>query len=154
MDEIIGWICFWLRMVAAHVLPDFVRFWNSSSFIHYFFLVTPFALIPKCCVLSWEAANTIFNVFGLTWPGIKPMTFCTQGELSNHYTTEAVCSCSKSRLVLMCCILRHIFTFIRPLLVLSYRNDFIPYLKNFCYWQSRFVYYNYLASGCFFIIST
>ena len=29
-----------------------------------------FALTPKCCMLTGEAANTNFNVFGLTWPGI------------------------------------------------------------------------------------
>ena len=34
-----------------------------------------FALTPKCCLLSREAANTNFNVFGLTWPGIEPKTF-------------------------------------------------------------------------------
>ena len=34
-----------------------------------------FALTPKCCVLSREAAITIFNVFGSTRPGIEPTTF-------------------------------------------------------------------------------
>ena len=29
-----------------------------------------FALTPKCCMLSREAANTHFNVFGLTMTGI------------------------------------------------------------------------------------
>ena len=34
-----------------------------------------FALYLKCCVLSWEAADTNFNLFGLTQPGIEPTTF-------------------------------------------------------------------------------
>ena len=39
-----------------------------------------FALAPKCCMLSGEAANTNFNVFALTQPGIEPTTFCTRGK--------------------------------------------------------------------------
>jgi len=31
-----------------------------------------FALSPKCCVLSGEATNISFIVFGLTTPGLKP----------------------------------------------------------------------------------
>ena len=46
-------------------------------------------LTPKCCVLSKETANTNFNVFDLTQPGIDPTTFCTS-EYANHYTTEAL----------------------------------------------------------------
>ena len=43
-------------------------------------------LIPsQCCVLSEEAINTNFIVFGLTWPGIKPTIYLTRGEHANHY---------------------------------------------------------------------
>ena len=46
-----------------------------------------FAITPNCCILSGEAANTNFNVVGLTLPGIKPMTFHTRGEHAKNYTT-------------------------------------------------------------------
>ena len=36
------------------------------------------------------AANTNFNVFGLTRPGIEPTFFRTRGEHTNHLTTNAV----------------------------------------------------------------
>ena len=49
-----------------------------------------FAFIPKCCVLSEEAVNTNFDIFGSTRPGIEPTTFRTRGEQANHYATEAV----------------------------------------------------------------
>ena len=49
-----------------------------------------FALTHKFCVLSGEAANTNFNVFGLTRSLIGPTTFRTRGEHANHYTTEVV----------------------------------------------------------------
>ena len=39
----------------------------------------------KCRSLSKEASSTIFQVFGMTPPGIEPMTSCTPGE---HSTTE------------------------------------------------------------------
>ena len=48
------------------------------------------ALTPKCCMISREAANTKYNVFGLTRPGIEPTTTRTRGEHANHYTFEAV----------------------------------------------------------------
>jgi hypothetical protein len=39
-------------------------------------------------VLSGEAANTNFTVFGLTGPGIEPKISHTRSEQSNHYTTD------------------------------------------------------------------
>ena len=42
-----------------------------------------------CCVLSREATHTNFIVFGLTWLGLEPMIYLTQGEHANHYTTDA-----------------------------------------------------------------
>jgi hypothetical protein len=39
-------------------------------------------------MLSGEATNTNFIVFGLTRPELKPMIYHTQGEHANHYTTD------------------------------------------------------------------
>jgi hypothetical protein len=41
-------------------------------------------------VLSGEATNTNFKVFGLTRPGLEPTIYRTRGEHANHYTTDAV----------------------------------------------------------------
>jgi hypothetical protein len=41
-------------------------------------------------VLSGEAANTNFIVFGLTRPGLEPTIYCTRGEHAKHYTTDVV----------------------------------------------------------------
>jgi hypothetical protein len=54
-----------------------------------------FALSPSCCVLSREATNTNFIVFGLTQSRLKPMIYRTQGEHANHYTTDTKVSGSK-----------------------------------------------------------
>jgi hypothetical protein len=39
-------------------------------------------------VLSGEATNTNFIVFGLTRQGIEPTIYRTRGEHANHYTTD------------------------------------------------------------------
>ena len=49
-----------------------------------------FALSPKCWVLSGEATNTNFIVFGLTTSGLEPTFYRTQGGSANHYTTDDV----------------------------------------------------------------
>jgi len=49
-----------------------------------------FALSPKCCVLSGEATNTNFIVFGLTRPGLERTIYRTRGEHANNYTTDKV----------------------------------------------------------------
>ena len=41
-------------------------------------------------VLSEEATNTNFIVFGLTRSGIDPTVYHTLGEHANYYTTDAV----------------------------------------------------------------
>jgi hypothetical protein len=43
-------------------------------------------------MLSGEATNTNFIVFGLTWSGLEPTSYRTRGEHANHYvyTTDAV----------------------------------------------------------------
>ena len=43
-----------------------------------------FALTPKCCMLSGEATNTNFIVFGLTRLGIKPTIYHTRRGNTNH----------------------------------------------------------------------
>ena len=39
---------------------------------------------------SREAINTKFIVFGLIRSGFEPMTYRTQGEHANHYTSDVV----------------------------------------------------------------
>jgi hypothetical protein len=41
-------------------------------------------------MLSGEAANTNFIVFGLTQLGLELTIYCTQGEHTNHYATDVV----------------------------------------------------------------
>jgi hypothetical protein len=41
-------------------------------------------------VLSGEATNINFKVFGLTRPGLEPTIYHTQGEHAKHYTNDAV----------------------------------------------------------------
>jgi hypothetical protein len=41
-------------------------------------------------VLSGEATNTNFMIFGLTRPGIEPTIYRIRDEHANHYTTNAV----------------------------------------------------------------
>ena len=41
-------------------------------------------------MLSEEASNTHFIVLGLLRLGLELAIYCTQGEHSNHYTTDAV----------------------------------------------------------------
>ena len=43
-----------------------------------------FARSPYCRVLSGEATNTNFIVFGLTRPGLEPTIYRTRGEHANH----------------------------------------------------------------------
>ena len=49
-----------------------------------------FDISPWCCVLSGEATNTNFIVFGLTQPGLEPTIYRTRGEHANHYATNTV----------------------------------------------------------------
>jgi hypothetical protein len=41
-------------------------------------------------MLTGEATNTHFIVFGLTLLGLERTIYRTQGEHANHYTTAAV----------------------------------------------------------------
>jgi hypothetical protein len=41
-------------------------------------------------VLSGEATNTNFIVFGMTGPGLKPTIYRSRGEHVDHYTTDGV----------------------------------------------------------------
>jgi hypothetical protein len=49
-------------------------------------------------VLSGEAINTNFIVFGLTRPGLKPTIYHTRGEHANHYAIDAVYSTEEKSL--------------------------------------------------------
>jgi hypothetical protein len=48
------------------------------------------ALLPQCCVLSGEAKNTNFIVFGLIRSGLESTNYHTQGEYANNNTTDEV----------------------------------------------------------------
>ena len=50
-----------------------------------------FTLTPKWCVLSEEAANINFIIFGLTQPRFEPTIYSTWDEHANHYINDAVC---------------------------------------------------------------
>ena len=41
-------------------------------------------------MLSREATNTYFIVFGLTRPGLEPTIYRTRGEHANYYVTDAI----------------------------------------------------------------
>jgi hypothetical protein len=41
-------------------------------------------------MLSGEATNTNFKVFGLTRPGLEPTIYRTRGKHGNHYATDAI----------------------------------------------------------------
>jgi hypothetical protein len=41
-------------------------------------------------MLSGEAINTDFVIFGLTQPWLEPKIYHTCGEHANHFTTDAV----------------------------------------------------------------
>ena len=41
-------------------------------------------------MLSGEATNTNFIVFGLTWPRLEPTIYRIRGEHDNHYTTDVI----------------------------------------------------------------
>ena len=49
-----------------------------------------FVLSDYCCVVSGEATNTNFIIFGLIRSGLEPTIYRTGGEHANHYTTDAV----------------------------------------------------------------
>ena len=49
-----------------------------------------FVLSPQCCVLSGEATNTNFIVFGLTLSGLEPTIYRTRGEHANHYNINTI----------------------------------------------------------------
>jgi hypothetical protein len=49
-----------------------------------------FALTPWCCVLSREAANVNFIVFGLARPRLVPTIYRTRREHANYYTSDGL----------------------------------------------------------------
>jgi hypothetical protein len=69
-----------LRMID----PNFVKLFKLAQ------LTIEYLLVCLFCVLSGEATNTNFLVFGLTRSGLKLTIYCTRGEHANHYVTDAV----------------------------------------------------------------
>jgi len=49
-----------------------------------------FALTPLCCVLSGQAANIYFIIFGLIQPELVPTIYHTLEKHTNHYTTSGL----------------------------------------------------------------
>jgi hypothetical protein len=90
-------VCF---VVDQHGYLDFIMLahWNNSTQIDivallWHIILIPsqpvFALSPQCCVLSGEATNTNFIVFGLTHSGLEPHDLL-HSRRGNHNTTHAV----------------------------------------------------------------
>ena len=48
-------------------------------------------------MLSGEATNTNFIVFGLTRPGLEPTIYCIRGEHDDYYATDAVDKSTKRK---------------------------------------------------------
>jgi hypothetical protein len=62
-------------------------FYNASS-VKQHPSFEPTILYSLSLMLSGEATNTNFIVFGLTRSGLEPTIYCTRGEHANHYTTR------------------------------------------------------------------
>jgi hypothetical protein len=68
----------WWRNRLGHDQADYVMM--SHAPLGHIILIPSqpvFALSPYCCVISGEASNTNFIVFGLTRPGLEPTIYCT-----------------------------------------------------------------------------
>ena len=93
-----GPLCTWPTCLVVFFIV--LAHWKNSSQIY---------LMPHLDTLSWfwanqsllfllktvltrEATNTNFIVFGLTRSGLKPTIYHTRGEHTNHYSTDAVIS--------------------------------------------------------------
>ena len=78
---------FWIFIVLAH--------WDKRHVAplgQIILIPSPpvFALSPLCCMLSGEATNTNFIVFGLSRLWLEPTIYRTRGELSTETTYRAV----------------------------------------------------------------
>ena len=51
-------------------------------------------------MISWEATNTNFIVFGVTHPVLESMIYSFWGKHTNHYITEAVPLLFKSKQII------------------------------------------------------
>ena len=68
-----------------YIIPPvtfYSRQWGDHPYVFY--------LSFKCRVLSKEASSTIFKVFGMTRPGIEPMTSCTLGQCTTTWPPGVV----------------------------------------------------------------
>ena len=101
-----------------------------------------FALSPYFCMLSGEATNTNFIVFGLTRSGLEPTIYCTRGEHANHYTTNAV-----SHLIRYYWEITHLELNDNQLLSLKKtRNSFKLFTVNI----TGMIYFSYLTDFSYF----
>jgi hypothetical protein len=106
-----------------------LQYWNDSPRIdvslhsgHIIPIPSQPVFALSCCVLSGEATNTNFIVFGLTRPGLEPTIYRILGQHADHYTTDAgettMCTdaqqcqnimqnvCDPIRMVYIICILK------------------------------------------------
>jgi hypothetical protein len=88
LNQQFSWICimvvYWNNSPGRHVTPLGHSILNPSQPV--------FALTPKCCMLSGEATNTNFIVFGLSGQRLGPTVYCTRSEDAIHYIIDACTS--------------------------------------------------------------
>ena len=82
-------------------------------------------LLLKYCVLSGEATNTNFIVFGFTQPGLEPTIYHTRGEHTYHYTTDVLHMQNKNEKTYWRMIIGKGFLYIRTMQFLMYSQNFL-----------------------------
>ena len=75
----------WIFIVLAHWNSPWVDMSLHSDTLFWFW-----ANQSLLFLLSREATNTNFIVFGLTRPGLEPTIYRIRGEHANHYATDVV----------------------------------------------------------------
>jgi hypothetical protein len=61
-------------------LDTLTWFWANQSLLF---------LLNAACIAE-KPTNANFIVFSLTWPGLEPTIYRTQGEHNNQYTTKFI----------------------------------------------------------------
>jgi hypothetical protein len=87
-------------------------------------------------VLSGEATNTNFIVFGMTRPGLEHTIYSTRGEHANHYARQCVSKQHTTLGVNKCAFDKYLLEFTRnPLLKEIFEKLFLHHvcIKNLIY---------------------